>query len=193
VIPAGKEETKGERMAHVKKRLMVTIDPSLCLGCRTCELQCALAHSEGGDLMSVIRSGEKPGHRVSVESHEGLPVPLHCQHCEEPACVLACPTGAIGRLADGAPVLVDDARCIGCKMCVQACPFGVITVNTNGKGVLKCDLCIERLAKGLEPACVASCPTKALALREVGETGREKRKKLAAQLVEAGKAAAKES
>ena len=180
-------------MASVKKRLVVTVDPAKCMGCHTCELHCALAHSDGGDLMSVIRSGEKPGSRINVEAYEGLAVPVHCQHCEEPACVLACPTGAVSRLADGAPVLVDRERCIGCMMCVQACPFGVITAGPDGKGVLKCDLCIKRLAQGLEPACVASCPTHALAIKEMGEAEKDKRRKFAAQMVEASRTADKQT
>ena len=164
---------------------MVTVDPSLCVGCRSCEIQCAVAHSKSKDLQAVIRSGEKPGRRINVEAYGRHAVPVHCQHCEEPACVLACPTGALARLADGKPVLLDRERCIGCKMCVQACPFGVITLSPDGKGVLKCDLCIERLAQGLEPACVAACPTKALRLTEAETANREKRRRFAERIVSA--------
>jgi len=154
-----------------------------CMGCKSCEIACAVAHSSSKDLQTLIRDGEKPGYRINVEAYGRNAVPINCRHCEEAACILACPTGAVHRDAPGEPVTVDQERCIGCRMCVQACPFGVITVNPGGKGVLKCDLCIERLAAGQEPACVAACPTKALVFVEEQEVTREKRKKTAMQLV----------
>jgi carbon-monoxide dehydrogenase iron sulfur subunit len=162
--------------------MMVVVNPSRCLGCRSCEVQCAVAHSKSKDIQQIIRDGEKPGHRISVEAFGRMAVPVHCQHCEEPACVLACPTGALERKADGKPVLADRERCIGCSMCVQACPFGVITMSPDGKGVLKCDMCIERLAQGIEPACVEACPTKALVFERAEDSNKEKRKKLAERL-----------
>jgi formate dehydrogenase iron-sulfur subunit len=70
-------------------------------------------------------------------------------------------------------------------MCVQACPFGVIAMNLHGKGVLKCDLCIERLAEGQEPACVASCPTKAVTFESDEDANRVKRRKSAEMIVTA--------
>jgi len=175
--------------AKPTKRMRVTVDPSRCVGCRSCEIQCAVAHSEGKDLYAVVRSGERLRPRVSVEAYGRQAVPVHCQHCEEPACVLACPTGALRRKSDGEPVLADRARCIGCSMCVQACPFGVIALGPDGKGVLKCDLCVERLAEGREPACVAACPTKALVFETAEEGSRMKRKKSAARWVAAQEAA----
>jgi len=165
------------------KRIVIRIDR--CMGCHTCEVACALAHSESGDLNKMVARGERPGYRVNVESYGGKAVPLHCQHCEQPACVMACPTGAVHRAGEGGPVLYDEERCIGCRMCVQACPFGVITVSPDGKRVLKCDLCIERLARHEEPACVSACPTRALLFVDTSEPARDKRRKLAGQMVAA--------
>jgi formate dehydrogenase iron-sulfur subunit len=68
-------------------------------------------------------------------------------------------------------------------MCVQACPFGVISLRVNGKGVLKCDLCAERLAAGAEPACVVACPTRALVALEEADVNRAKRRQTAVALV----------
>lgn len=172
-------------MARTKERksLTVLVDPSLCLGCRSCELACALAHSMTKDLLSVVRSGEKPEHRINVEAYGRKAVPVHCNHCENAPCMLACPTGAIHREGETGPVLVDNVRCIGCKMCVQACPFGVLTMSASGKGVLKCDLCVERLAEGQDPACVAACPTKALTFGEAEDANRAKRRKAAERMV----------
>ncbi|MBN1838058.1 MAG: 4Fe-4S binding protein [Spirochaetales bacterium] len=170
----------------------VTVNIERCMGCHTCELACAIAHSESKDLQLMVLNGERAGYRIHVESYGPRAIPLSCQHCEEPACVLACPTGAVSRLAPGKPVLVDEERCIGCGMCVQACPFGVMAMSPTGKTAFKCDLCITRLAQGLLPACVASCPTQALRLEEEGETNRDKRKAAVARLAEAQAAGAQE-
>jgi carbon-monoxide dehydrogenase iron sulfur subunit len=105
---------------------------------------------------------------------------------------LACPTGAVKRNAEGKPVLVEDERCIGCSMCVQACPFGVIALRPDGKIAFKCDLCISRLADGLEPACVSSCPTKALMLQDDELSNKDKRKAAVQKLAEAQEAGAEE-
>ena len=170
-------------MTKAKKRLQVLVDLSRCMGCHSCEIACAVAHSQTKELFLVVRSGENPGYRVNVESYGRHAVPVHCQQCEEAACVLACPTGALQREAEGEPVLADQERCIGCGMCVQACPFGVIALSPDGKGVLKCDLCVERLAEGRLPACVAACPTHALTFGEAEEANRTKRRETAARMV----------
>lgn len=165
------------------RRLAVNIET--CMGCHSCELACAVAHSDSKDLESVLRAEERPGYRINVEIYSSRAVPVNCSHCEEAACILACPTGAVHRKEEKGPVLVDDERCIGCKMCVQACPFGMMTVRFDGKGVLKCDLCLERLADGKEPACVEACPTKTIIFAEEEDANRVKRRKVAGQLVAA--------
>ena len=155
------------------KRITVVVER--CMGCHTCEIACAIEHSESRDLDTIVLSGERPGYRINVEAVGERPVPVSCQHCDEAACLLACPTGAITRLSAGAPVLVDRDRCIGCTMCVQACPFGMMSMGPDGKGALKCDLCVRRQAEHQEPACVASCPTKALRFEEHESANRNKR------------------
>ena len=167
---------------------VISVDIEKCMACRGCELACAVAHSSSKDMQTVVLAGEKPGYRINVEAYGRLAVPVNCKHCEAPACVIACPTGAVHREKAGEPVMVDLERCIGCRMCVMACPFGVITVNTDGSGVLKCDLCIERLAEGKAPACVSACPTKALKFIDEEESNRAKRKKTAEQMVTAQEA-----
>ncbi len=164
----------------MKKSLIVTIER--CVGCHSCEFACAVAHSSTKDMMSAIRAGEKPAYRIFVESYQGLSVPVPCNHCEEAACMLACPTAAIYREEENGPVLFDVSRCIGCKMCVQACPFGVMTLSYDGKTALKCDLCIERLAQGLVPACVEGCPTKAITFNTEEEATQVKRLKMAEKM-----------
>jgi carbon-monoxide dehydrogenase iron sulfur subunit len=181
-------------LAKEERRMgkIIAINIEKCMGCKSCEIGCAVAHSSAKDLITSARLGEKPGYRISVEAYRHKPVPVNCQHCEEPACMLACPTGAIHREEEGKPLLFDGERCIGCRMCVQACPFGVITLSRDGKRVLKCDLCIERLAAGQEPACVTACPTGALLFIDEEEANRAKRRKVAERMVTAGQAAQKE-
>jgi carbon-monoxide dehydrogenase iron sulfur subunit len=152
----------------------VVADSAKCLGCRTCEFACALAHADTEDLVTaVFRQGAKP--RIYIEAAKRLAVPLQCRHCDDAPCVTVCPSGALSRESDEEPVLVDQGKCIGCEFCVQACPFGVIVlaqcagpdVPEGGRVVIKCDLCASRLADGLQPACVSSCPVRALLFQEV--------------------------
>jgi Fe-S-cluster-containing dehydrogenase component len=138
-------------------------------------------------VLAAMR-GERPGYRIHVESFRARPVPVACQQCEEPACVAACPTGAVHRNAAGKPVLVDDTKCIGCSLCVQACPFGMMTMIPEGKVAMKCDLCVRRLAKGLQPACVSSCPTRALVFEEEAVYTRDRRLAAAGRMVAATEA-----
>ena len=175
----------------MSKKIVCTIEK--CMGCHTCELACAIAHSAGKELSAIIAAGEKPGYRIHVEYYGPHAIPLSCQHCEEAACALACPTGAVHRYAPGKPVLVEEAKCIGCSMCVQACPFGVMAMRPTGKVAFKCDLCIERLAKGLAPACVSSCPTRALGLEDEPLSNKQKRQAAVGRLAEAQAAGAAES
>jgi carbon-monoxide dehydrogenase iron sulfur subunit len=171
----------------------ITVRIERCVGCHTCELACAIAHSRSQDIETMIMQGENPGYRIHVEAYGPRSIPISCQHCEEAACALACPTGAVKRLAQGKPVLVEEERCIGCSMCVQACPFGVIALRPDGKAAFKCDLCISRLAQGLDPACVSSCPTKALVLEEDESANKDKRKAAVQKLAEAQAAGAEEA
>ena len=167
---------------------IIAVDIEKCMGCRSCEFACAVAHSSSKEMEIIVMEGERPGYRINVEAYGRNAVPVNCNHCEQAACLLACPTGAIYRNGEKEPVLFESERCISCRMCVQACPFGVITISPAGKGVLKCDLCIERLATGLEPACVTHCPTRALRFIEEEEANKTKRRKTAERLVMAQQA-----
>ena len=84
-------------------------------------------------------------------------VPKLCNHCEHPACVQVCPTGATYRSKDGV-VLIDHSYCIGCQYCVQACPYGARYFNPKTQATDKCTWCYHRITKGLQPACVEVCP-----------------------------------
>ncbi len=87
-------------------------------------------------------------------------VPKLCNHCANPPCVQVCPVGATFSTKDGA-VLVDKERCIGCRYCIQACPYGARYLDPRTRTADKCTFCYHRVAKGLPPACVEVCPTQA--------------------------------
>ena len=85
--------------------------------------------------------------------------------------------------------MLDGELCIGCRACAMVCPFGVISVGDGGRAVLKCDLCADRVGKGLEPACVSACPTKAIRFVEVEVATAERRRSAAEEIVAGMKAA----
>ncbi len=140
-------------------------DPYLCLGCKTCEIACAVEHSKGKNLFSALAEGVKS--RMDVV-YVGVPVPMNCRHCEDAPCIRVCPTDAIKR-AEMGPVLIDDSLCIGCKSCAVVCPYGAIKFD---KRAFKCDQCSQRLGAGLEPACVEACPVNALKFERVSDLSR---------------------
>ncbi len=141
----------------------VNVDGRLCTGCAMCELACSY-HHEGcySPRLSRIRL-------VRFEDR-GFSVPATCAYCERPACEEACPTGAFESDPATDAARVREARCIGCKECVNACPLGVIDLHPVHGVPMRCDLC------GGDPACVKLCPTGALALQFVRDAVRDKRR-----------------
>ena len=143
----------------------IHVDWSKCLSCHSCELACALEHSESKELARAIHEDPAPVSRVHVEVvevAEGAAVPMQCRHCEDAPCVSVCPHEAIEKLGPGEKVLIDEEKCTGCRFCVAACPFGAVAIRDDGKVAIKCDLCQQRAKEGLEPACVNACPSGAL-------------------------------
>ena len=163
----------------------IDVTPSKCIGCRTCEIACVLAHANdiqgvsAGAPISANEQNEVLAYlgfmpRLSVIKSENVCMPVTCHHCDDAPCAAVCPNGAISHVQN--TVQVDHNRCIGCKSCMLACPYGMMEVVTVpmsrpfggarlATGVKaqahKCDLCLDR-AKG--PACVSACPTQALAV-----------------------------
>lgn len=125
------------------------IDPSKCTGCRTCELVCSIKN-EGMANPALSRI------RVVADKYRGLRVPMVCQQCEEAVCVSVCPTGALRRDGELGIVRHDKDRCIGCKLCVLACPFGGAGINPLSGEIFKCELCDG------DPECVKFCEEKAI-------------------------------
>ena len=142
-----------------------------CLGCGSCEIACAIEHSKAKELNSAISESPLPVKRRKAEFiEEGVSISTGCHHCENAACVTACMSGAMYKdeVGDGfkpSPTKHDKDKCVGCWMCIMACPFGALTRLREEKIVLKCDLCPDRD----KPACVEACPTKALFLGTIKE------------------------
>lgn len=143
------------------KQLLVRSE--VCLGCKSCELACAVTHSQFKDLIAALNQPEPPRKRIFVETDGQINMPLQCRQCSDQPCVHACMAGAMHQDARTGLVQVYQEKCVGCWMCVMVCPFGVITEGPAHK-VIKCDRCREL---DYDPACVSACPTKALQWAEV--------------------------
>ena len=154
----------------------IVVNIPKCVGCHSCEIACAVEHSLSKSLYTAIHESPRPQKRVNVECYGNSNLPLQCRHCEDAPCVRVCPTNALYKENMEEVVFVEQNRCIGCKWCVLACPFGVITLSPEDKAVIKCDLCNERAREGEQPACVEGCPTGALEVSTVEETARTKRR-----------------
>lgn len=137
-----------------------------CNGCMNCVVACQKTHADS-EFYAPIRDTEPT--RIHLQAMENSPAPLVCQHCEEPACVKACITGAMRKHPETGVVSNEHNRqkCIGCWMCIMACPFGMISPKQeeDTKVAVKCDLCV---ARGY-PACIEACPTGALIYAEEEE------------------------
>ena len=141
-----------------------------CIGCKACELACKDLHSF--DIgPRTRRVYEVCGGDWSVDDVTGACVPSNvfayavtfsCGHCDNPACVSVCPTGAHAKDPETGLVTVDAEVCIGCGSCVEACPYGAPQLVKDEGVVRKCDLCQGLREQGEEPACVALCPQRAL-------------------------------
>ncbi len=140
------------------RTLMIT--SSRCIGCQACAVACKLEHDIpiGPRLVKVITTGpyEEDGHlQMTFQA-------VTCYHCDLPACVPACPTGAMQKRPDGV-VWSDPQLCIGCQTCAVACPFGIPELNAGTGKIAKCDACKDRVQQDLWPACALVCPTSAMA------------------------------
>ena len=129
---------------------------TICIACHACQVACQASH--GLPDNEFFR-------RVTIRtaaSGKGVAFSGGCNHCARPACVAACPTGAMYRDERLGVVLHDAGRCIGCGCCTWNCPYGAVSLSSLGGTAQKCDSCIGRRQQGLRPVCEEACPMGAL-------------------------------
>ncbi len=173
------------------KALGLVIDLDICVGCHACAVICKEWNAGGhaapltdtnpygrdadGVWFNRVHTFEAGAGAESRTVH----FPRSCLHCEEPACVTVCPTGASYKRAEDGIVLVDESLCIGCKLCSWACPYGAREYDVDAGVMKKCTLCIDRIYNdNLDevdrvPACVATCPASARHFGDLGDPDSE--------------------
>ena len=173
------------------KKLGLVIDLDTCVGCQACVTSCKEWNTQGysAPLTDENPYGADPsgvwlnrvhGYEVKEPGHEQSRIvhfPRSCLHCEEPACVTVCPTGASYKRAEDGIVLVNPDTCIGCKLCSWACPYGAREYDHSDGVMKKCTLCVDRIynenfePEDRMPACVKACPTGARHFGDLGDPG----------------------
>ena len=158
-------------------------DATRCIDCRACMVACSVENKIPMNKTRIWVAGV--GLKGEYPALERASMVYHCMHCNEPDCMSACPVGAYSKRLDG-PVIYDPKKCIGCRYCMNACPFGVPHFDydkglIDGAFIDKCSMCTQRIDVGLEPACVATCPTGALMFGERDELLKYAHDRLTAQ------------
>lgn len=152
------------------KQLALMMDVDRCIGCHACTVACQNEHHDPREVKRIRVPTVGSGHHdIPAGTYPNVWMyfqPRMCQHCTDAPCILSCPFDAIHKGPDGV-VRIVDADCTGCWACVPACPYDVISVNDDERVVAICDLCSDRLAAGLRPACVGACPGDALFFGDV--------------------------
>jgi Fe-S-cluster-containing dehydrogenase component len=170
------------------KKLGLVIDLDTCVGCHACAVACKEWNEQGqfGPLPDDNAHGAEPlgvwfnrVHSYEVERAAKPAMTVHfprsCLHCETPDCVTVCPTGASYKRAEDGIVLIDADKCIGCKLCSWACPYGAREYSETRGVMQKCTLCVDRIyndsfaPEDREPACVRACPTRARHFGDLGD------------------------
>src|SRR3974390_3112408 len=138
----------------------ILYDATLCIGCKACESACAEHHGLPYNDAIAAESKQSDHKFTVVLNHDDKFMRRLCMNCQDPTCASVCPVAAFHKSALG-PVVYEPSRCIGCRYCMMACPFSVPKYEW-GKAlplVRKCDMCAERLEKGLQTACAEACPS----------------------------------
>lgn len=151
-------------------RYAMVMDTRRCIGCHSCTVACKVNNNLPVDMIynPVVTVGPE-----GIYPHvHMIHYPLICMHCDNPPCVGCCPTGASQQSDDGI-VWVEEAKCMGCKACIQACPYHARHVNQATGSVWKCDFCMNRVRKGEEPYCVKTCHQRARVFGDLDDPNSE--------------------
>ncbi|WP_041272290.1 sulfate reduction electron transfer complex DsrMKJOP subunit DsrO [Desulfitobacterium hafniense] len=182
-------------------RYGMVIDLKRCSGCRTCSVLCKVANNLPNDIwwnrVLTVGGNYLDTAGGTYENPELHHIPVGCQHCANPACVKACPVGATYKREEDGLVIQDYDKCIGCRMCMVACPYNARSFNWKKPEyraeyplgdsdspehqynvVEKCSFCVQRLAKGETPACMELCLARARWFGDLDDPNSEVSKKL---------------
>lgn len=158
-------------------RMRIIANLDRCIGCNSCTAACTQENNlDVGNFYLKVHHMGPFGTFPDLEQYY---LPAKCQHCDNPACVSVCPTGASYRRDEDGIVLVDHNKCIGCSYCVLACPYGVRSFNVKHNVIEKCTLCAQRVDKGESPACVNVCPAQARMFGDIDDPESDASKSLA--------------
>ncbi len=168
-------------MTEIKHKAFL-FDATRCIDCRACMVACSVENKIAMDKTRIWVAGV--GLKGEFPELTRASMVYHCMHCNAPECLSACPVGAYSKRPDG-PVEYDPTKCIGCRYCMNACPFGVPHFDydkglVEGAFIDKCTMCPQRVDNGQEPACVATCPTDALVFGERADLIKEAHDRIAA-------------
>jgi formate dehydrogenase iron-sulfur subunit len=157
----------------------ILYDATLCIGCKQCEQACADKNKLPYDD-KIAAENKQSDHKFTVVlAKNDKYMRRMCMHCEDPSCASVCPVGALRKTAAG-PVIYEEDRCMGCRYCMVACPFGVPKYEWNKllPRVQKCVMCPDRVAAGEATACATACPTGATKFGDRAELVREAQERI---------------
>ncbi|MGD9346615.1 MAG: dimethylsulfoxide reductase subunit B [Candidatus Aminicenantes bacterium] len=155
------------------KQLAFYFDSSHCSGCKACQMACKDKHDLDVGL-NWRRVYEISGGQWENQGNAWIPhifaynLSIACNHCAKPVCRDVCPTGAITKRKDGI-VLIDKNKCMGCRYCEWACPYGALQFDKASGTMTKCHFCFDNIDEGKIPACISACPQRALDFGELSE------------------------
>ena len=145
------------------------LDQSRCIGCHACTVACKVEHGvELGVFRTWVKYIER-GEFPDTRRHFSV---LRCNHCTDAPCVEICPVTALFKREDGI-VVFDPTRCIGCKACLNACPYDALYIDPNSQTAAKCNFCAHRVDNGLKPSCEVVCPVGAIISGDVDDPASE--------------------
>jgi len=160
-----KAATSGHKVQYA-----MVIDTRRCIGCHACTVACK---SENDVALGNNRCWVEYTEKGTFPNVDRSFLPRLCNHCTEPACVAVCPTGATFKREEDGIVEIDPEVCIGCKYCIQACPYDARYLNEETGAADKCDFCLHRVSQGYVPSCVNTCQGRARIFGDINDPNSE--------------------